>query len=101
MQRRAAPARKPTQQIPRSGGSTGVPLAATVVRRQCGTSPFDKHWLNVDCCGLFCAGFTYWLHLYGCYAVCFVLLPPWMSYEEDGEEGVRRVSYYHWYYYFY
>lgn len=57
----------------------GTPIQATVVKRTCGTSPFDKHWLNMDCCGLFCAGFTYWLHLYGCYAVCYVLLPPWMS----------------------
>ena len=53
---------------------------ATVRRKLCGTGPFDKHWLNVDCCGLFCALLTYFLHGFGVYAVCFVLIPPWMSY---------------------
>lgn len=72
-----------------NNGNSKAQVAA-VVRRNCGTSPFDKHWLNVDCCGLFCAGFTYCLHLYGCYAVCFVLLPPWMSSED--EEGERKLT---------
>jgi hypothetical protein len=63
---------------------------ATVRRKKCGTGPFDEHWLNVDCCGLFCALFTYGLHAYGCYAVCTVLLPPWMSY--IGENGIRSLS---------
>jgi hypothetical protein len=52
---------------------------ATVRRNKFGTGPFDKHWLNLDCCGLVCAMFTYFLHAYGVYAVNFVLLPPWMS----------------------
>lgn len=52
---------------------------ATVKRRMFGTSAFDKHWLNMDCCGLVCAAITYGLHLYGLYTVCFVLVPPWMS----------------------
>lgn len=52
---------------------------ATVKRRYCGTGAFDKHWLNMDCCGLVCALFTVALHAYGVYAVCVVLLPPWMS----------------------
>lgn len=54
---------------------------AVVRRRFCGTGPFDRHWLNLDCCGLTCAAFTYILHLYGVYAICFILLPPWMSYD--------------------
>lgn len=62
---------------------------AKVVRHTCGTSPFDRFWLNWDCCGLFCAGLTYGLHVYGCYAVTQVLLPPWMSVTID---GVRSVS---------
>ena len=57
-------------------------MYATVKRRTCGTGAFDKNWLNLDCCGLFSAGLTYCLHLYGIYAVCFVMLPPWMSYYE-------------------
>jgi DHHC palmitoyltransferase len=52
---------------------------ATVRRNMFGTGPFDKHWLNLDCCGLICALFTYFLHGFGVYAVNFVLLPPWMS----------------------
>mmetsp|Transcript_8360 Transcript_8360/g.10576 ORF Transcript_8360/g.10576 Transcript_8360/m.10576 type:complete len:422 (-) Transcript_8360:190-1455(-) len=73
-----------------SSSPSSAPLA-TVVRRKFGTSPFDQHWLNVDCCGLFCAGITYWLHCYGVYAVCFVLLPPWMSFED--EDGNRKMTY--------
>lgn len=65
-------------------------LVASVVRSKCGTSPFDEHWLNKDCCGLFCAGLTYLLHLYGIHAVCNVLIPPWMSYKT--EDGVRHLS---------
>ena len=64
---------------------------ATVYRRHCGTSPFDKNWLNLDCCGLFCAGLTYFLHMYGCWAVCWVLLPPWMTYNDSN--GIRHVSF--------
>ena len=72
----------------RSPSTLSAPVA-TVVRHKCGTSPFDHVWLNVDCCGLFCAGLTYGLHMYGTYVVTVVLLPPWMSYTL---EGVRRVS---------
>ena len=71
-----------------AGGTVAV---ATVYRRFCGTSPFDKHWLNLDCCGLICAALTYMLHLYGIWAVCTVLLPPWMSHFET--DGTRRVSF--------
>ena len=63
---------------------------ATVRRNKCGTGPFDENWLNVDCCGLFCAGITYCLHLYSIYAVCLVLLPPWMSTMDD--QGIRSLS---------
>jgi hypothetical protein len=66
------------------------PTVASVRRRKWGTGPFDENWLNLDCCGLFCAMFTYGLHVYGCYAVCTVLLPPWMSY--IGENGIRSLS---------
>jgi hypothetical protein len=66
-----------------------VPVA-TVKRNKCGTSPFDKSWLNMDCCGLFCAGITYGLHAYGVYAVCLVLLPPWMSVTDAA--GVRTMT---------
>lgn len=65
------------------------PLQAVVRRRFCGTGPFDKHWLNVDCCGLFCAFFTYGLHLFAIYAVCYILLPPWMS---NTTESVRQMT---------
>ena len=63
---------------------------ATVHRRKFGTSPFDEYWLNVECCGLFCALLTYCLHFYGVYAVCWILIPPWMSY--IGTDGIRKVS---------
>jgi len=63
---------------------------ATVKRNYCGTGAFDKNWLNMDCCGLFSAGLTYALHAYGVYAVCFVMLPPWMSEDITTEEGTSR-----------
>lgn len=74
------------------GSSGGEPTIrkATVRRRLCGTGPFDRYWLNLDCCGLFCALITYCLHAYGVYAVCIVLLPPWMS--ETTDDGVRILS---------
>eukprot|EP00977_Amphora_coffeiformis_P003451 scaffold638_cov168-Amphora_coffeaeformis.AAC.33 len=63
---------------------------ATVKRNYCGTGAFDKNWLNMDCCGLFSSGLTYGLHAYGVYAVCFVMLPPWMSEDITTEEGTSR-----------
>lgn len=63
---------------------------ATVKRRKWGTSPFDENWLNLDCCGLFCAFLTYSLHAYGCFAVVVLLIPPWMSFRD--EEGVRHTT---------
>ena len=63
---------------------------ATVKRNKCGTSPFDENWLNMDCCGLFCAAITYGLHVYGVYAVCLILLPPWMSTTDEG--GIRSMT---------
>ena len=79
-------------------GLTGKPLSiaktqtitASVKRHKYGTGPFDEQWLNLDCCGLFCALVTYGLHLYGVYAVCLILLPPWMS--ETDEEGIRTLT---------
>lgn len=55
-------------------------VVATVRRRFCGTGPFDRRWFVPDCCGILCALLTYLLHMYGVYATCFVLIPPWMSY---------------------
>jgi len=63
---------------------------AKVKRNKYGTGPFDENWLNLDCCGLFCASLTYMLHLYGVYEVCLVLIPPWMSTVD--EDGVRTIS---------
>jgi len=71
-------------------GEAPVVAKAVVQRRLFGTGPFDRYWLNLDCCGLFCALFTYFLHVYGVYAVCWVLLPPWMSYKD--EAGTRHLS---------
>lgn len=70
------------------------PSVATARRRYCGTSPFDTHWLNLDCCGLVCAALTYGLHWYGCYVVCYLLLPQWMSYHYsiDGNNHERGSS---------
>ena len=68
---------------------------ATVKRNYCGTGAFDKNWLNMDCCGLFSAGLTYFLHTFGVYAVCFVMLPPWMSEDVpagDGTEATRHMT---------
>lgn len=94
MQRRStATVPKKAQQRSPVNNASGGSQVATVVRRRFGTGPFDKYWLNLDCCGLVCAGFTYCLHLYGCYAVCAVLLPPWMSYQELGEERKVRFAY--------
>ena len=63
---------------------------ATVKRNRCGTQPFDKHWLNLDCCGLICATLTYMLHLFGVYSFGWILLPPWFSVmDEDGYREVR------------
>jgi hypothetical protein len=63
---------------------------ATVKRNKYGTGPFDENWLNMDCCGLFCAGLTYLLHMYSVYVVCLILIPPWMS--NVDEDGVRTIS---------
>ena len=67
------------------------PVLATVKRQKFGTGPFDEHWLNLDCCGLFCAALTYGLHIYGVYTVCFVLVPPWMSVDNDENQRVLTV----------
>jgi len=64
---------------------------ATVKRNKYGTGPFDENWLNLDCCGLVCACMTYGLHLYGIYAVCLILIPPWMSTVTD--DGVRHLTF--------
>jgi palmitoyltransferase ZDHHC3/7/25 len=70
-------------------GSSGASIRVATVRRNwCGTGPFDLHWLNLDCCGIICALFTYALHVYAVYAVSIVLLPPWMSYTNNAESGV-------------
>mmetsp|Transcript_9984 Transcript_9984/g.14128 ORF Transcript_9984/g.14128 Transcript_9984/m.14128 type:complete len:381 (+) Transcript_9984:119-1261(+) len=91
MQRKNA--KTPKVLTPQSGTKIMRPITmgnapigmASVVRRRCGTSPFDKNWLNMDCCGLFCACITYFLHLYGAYAVCAKLVPSWMcSLRSDG-----------------
>jgi len=69
------------------------PVAVARVRRNfCGTGPFDRHWLNLDCCGLFCALLTYGLHLYAIYAITMILLPPWMSYKDE-TTGERHMSF--------
>lgn len=65
-------------------------IVATVKRNKYGTSPFDENWLNLDCCGLFCAAITYMLHMYGVYATCVILIPPWMSTVD--ELGVRTIT---------
>lgn len=65
---------------------------ASVRRRKWGTSAFDENWLNLDCCGLVCAAITYMLHAYGVYAVCFILIPPWMSSTTTEEEHIRSIS---------
>lgn len=44
-----------------------------------GTSSKDKCWLNMDCCGLFCAGITWFLHLWAAYTLVTKLLDPWMG----------------------
>ena len=76
----------------RSKPETGHRVA-TVKRALCGTSPFDRHWLNLDCCGIICATMTYCLHAYGVYAFGWVLLPPWFStMDEDGYREVRTFK---------
>ena len=74
--------------------STPFVVNATVRRKFCGTGPFDRHWLNMDCCGLFCAMITYCLHLYALYTICFILIPPWMSevLEIAPSEGATALS---------
>lgn len=87
---------------PKDGAGNGVssappsapptPQVATVRRRKWGTSAFDDNWLNVDCCGLVCAVLTYCLHCYGVFAVCFILIPPWMSSATTVENEIRSIS---------
>jgi palmitoyltransferase len=72
------------------------PLKAEVKRKKFGTSPFDENWLNLDCCGLFCAFITYCLHIYGIYTVCLILIPPWMSsLDEDGVRSISLMGHFH------
>ena len=66
-------------------------VVGKVKRDSCGTQPFDKRWLNKDCCGLFCAGFTYSLHIYGCFAVCFKLLKPWFYNHDSKKWGIFGI----------
>jgi len=66
-------------------------VVGKVKRDSCGTQPFDKRWLNKDCCGLFCAGFTYSLHMYGCFAVCFKLLKPWFYNHDSQKWGIFGI----------
>ena len=73
-----------------NNNNNGGTVVATVRRRKFGTSPFDEHWLNVDCCGLTCALITYALHAYAVYTVCFIMIPPWMSVK--GENGDRYLT---------
>jgi len=68
-----------------------VASVGIVKQKWFGTGPFDKYWLNTDCCGLFCAGFTYSLHMYGCFAVCLKLLKPWFFDDEDGNNTWDRT----------
>ena len=71
-------------------------ITATVHRPTFGTSPFAKYWLNVDCCGLVCAGLTYLLHAFGCYAFGWVLVPSgWRKVDEDGNVEVSAVVFYY------
>lgn len=92
-QRRGKPLKpEPTILVEKHGKLQRPVAVATVRRRACGTGAFDNHWLNLDCCGLVCAFFTYFLHVFGVYAVCFVLIPPWMSYAD--ENGVRSLSFF-------
>ena len=66
---------------------------AKVKRSKFGTSPWDENWLNLDCCGLFCAAVTYMLHVYGVYATCVILIPPWMStVDEDGKRTMTMMG---------
>jgi len=73
-----------------SSKKKGAVVIATVKRNTWGTQPFDKHWLNLDCCGLICASMTYMLHAYGVYSFGWILLPPWFSVMD--EDGYREVS---------
>ena len=84
---------KPVEQKPSLVVETPtVPVVTATVRRNfLGTGPFDKHWLNIDCCGLFCAMFTYFLHAYAIHVVTNILIPPWMS-EIDEATGVRHLT---------
>jgi palmitoyltransferase len=71
-------------------------VRATVRRKFFGTGPFDQHWLIMDCCGLFCALITYSLHLYAVHVVCNILIPPWMSYKEEGEDEGTAIRHLTW-----
>lgn len=90
-QRRKGGAPKSTDGFKLAVPLDSTPLKAEVRRHKCGTGAFDESWLNKDCCGLFCAFLTYCLHLYGVYAVCLILIPPWMSTLDEG--GVRTLTF--------
>eukprot|EP00984_Skeletonema_dohrnii_P001440 scaffold457_cov117-Skeletonema_dohrnii-CCMP3373.AAC.10 len=74
-----------------SSKKKGAVVIATVKRNTWGTQPFDKHWLNLDCCGLICASMTYMLHAYGVYSFGWILLPPWFSVMD--EDGYRELTF--------
>jgi len=89
-QRKKNPKPSTTTNSLSSQGSPSSPYpVATAYRRKCGTQAFDYYWLNKDCCGLFCAVLTYFLHAYACFVVCRILIPPWMSY--IGLDGMRKI----------
>eukprot|EP00937_MAST-01D_sp_MAST-1D-sp2_P001601 g1601.t1 len=45
-----------------------------------GTDVDDDYWCNLDCCGLFCALFTWFLVLYGEYATVSAVIIPWLGF---------------------
>jgi palmitoyltransferase len=48
-----------------------------------GTSPSHPRWLNLDCCGLFCALLTFALHIWAAYTVIGKVLYPWFMMGPD------------------
>ena len=72
--------------------------------RSIGTTPSHKRWLNLDCCGLACAGFTMFLHIWADFTLVYRVLRPWLlmgesvsdngkeTKEDGGREGKERKS---------
>jgi palmitoyltransferase len=71
-------------------------LCARCIRRRrkgCGTADTDLYWLNVDPCGLICAGMVYGLTLFSQAVVTAHVLGPWLAAAAPGAYAAHAAAF--------